>query len=98
MDILYWLVKIFIWAIALAFSVIPGVIAGYFGEVLLGRIGYWLGFAIGVLIFLINMGPLLTFNDDEPPEEEHHQQRRESSLFSFLAGLWLGSKFFGKDD
>jgi len=98
MDILYLMIKLFIWAVALALSVIPGIIAGYFGELLLGKIGYWLGFAFGVIIFLINMGPLLAFNDDKPPEEEHHQQHQGPSLFSFLAGLWLGSKFFGKDD
>lgn len=97
-DILYWLVKIFLWVLALALSVISGVILGCFGEALLGGIGYWLGFAFGIIIFLIYMGPLLAFNDDKPLEKEYYQQNRDSSLFYFLIGIWIGSKFFGKDD
>ncbi|WP_427338296.1 hypothetical protein [Caloranaerobacter sp. DY30410] len=71
-NILYYLVKIFLWGLTLSLSIIPGIIAGYIGEVLLGKIGYWLGFILGVLVFLVYMGPLLTFNDDKPSKKEYY--------------------------
>ncbi|QIB27077.1 hypothetical protein [Caloranaerobacter azorensis] len=97
-NILYYLIKIFLWGLALFLSIIPGMIAGYIGETLLGGIGYWIGFVIGILIFLVYMKPLLAFDDDKPLEKEYYQQSYGTSLFSFLVGIWLGRKFFGKDD
>lgn len=99
MDILYLMIKLFIWAVALALSIIPGIIAGYFGELLLGKIGYWLGFAFGVIIFLVNMGPLLSFRDDKPIQKPGYKRPyRRFPLLPFLAGLWLGSEFLDNDD
>lgn len=92
MDVLYWIIKLFIWAIALAFSTIPGMIMGCFGEILLGSVGYWIGFAFGVLAFLFYVGPMLAFNDDKKPQTRN-QNPRHFPLLSFLGGLWLGSKF-----
>lgn len=96
---MYWVIKFFIWAVALLFSVIPGIVLGCFVEFSFEKIGYWAGFILGALIFLLYLGPILSFNDDKPPEKEPYQPRaRGPSLFSFLAGLWLLSKLFGKDD
>jgi hypothetical protein len=98
MDILYILLKLFIWAVMLGLSIIPGIIAGYFGEVLLGAFGYWIGFALGVVIFLVNTASILTFRDEKPLEKtERIRPFRRFPLFSFLAGLWMGRKFLDDD-
>lgn len=59
MEILFWLLQLFIWIIVLGFSAIPGIIAGSFSEALFGAFGYWPGYIIGTIAFLIVMSPLL---------------------------------------
>lgn len=91
MIIFEWLLKLIIWAIVLAFGSIFGILTGFFGELILGTIGYWLGFLIGLIIFIIKAGPLLGYG------EINNSNQKTPSLLTFLAGLWLGSKFFGDD-
>jgi hypothetical protein len=93
MVIFELLIKLIVLGIILAFGSIFGLLVGFFGELILGPIGYWIGFFTGLLIFLIKCGPLLGFGDIE----NINTNQRKTSIFSFLTGLWLGSKFFSDD-
>ncbi|NLT94868.1 MAG: hypothetical protein GXW85_04930 [Clostridia bacterium] len=93
MVVFEWLIKLFLWTLVIAFGSIFGMLTGFFGELILGTVGYWIGFLIGLYIFIIKCGPLLGLSD----VKNINFNQKQPSLLSFLAGLWIGSKFFGNE-
>jgi len=83
------MIQIMIWVLAIALSIIPGVLLGSLSEALFGPWAYWIGYVIGTIAFFIAMSPIL-FLDKKIPVPEGGRSSR--SVMPFLMGMWAGSK------
>lgn len=70
MDILDIAIRVFIWAVVLALSIIPGIMMGSLVEVIFGpKWLFWPGFIIGVLAFVLFFGEHLYGQTDSDQEK-----------------------------
>ncbi|NLW23720.1 MAG: hypothetical protein GXY91_00470 [Clostridia bacterium] len=65
MIVFEWLIKLFLWTLVITFGSIFGLLIGSFGELMLGTVGYWIGFVVGLFIFIAECSPLLGLKDIE---------------------------------
>lgn len=84
--------SIIIWAVILLFSVIPAAIIGCIFIAVFGDYGFWPGYVIGTIIFIIYMHPLWSLNtaDLDAQPNAPVQKKQRNSLVPLLIGLLIG--------
>ncbi|KYO67329.1 hypothetical protein [Thermovenabulum gondwanense] len=90
MGILDIAIRVFIWTIVLALSIIPGIIVGSILEVTFGKLLFWPGFIVGAAAFVIFIGENL-YGDGGT------EQNKNVSPFTLQRRIKFAKRYF-KDE